>query len=207
MRDALASYAAALPIERRALIDEYAVADACIHVGGTGSVGLRSINVLLQGARRADILLLQLKEATTSALAPYLPGMLDPGHDGQRVVHGQRLIQAAGDILLGSPAALVNGRAWYVRQRSDWAFDGDADSSNPKELLLAAGGRGTVLARGHARSGDRFAIAGYLGKSSAFADGVTAFALRYADVVAADHAAVVRWRADHQPDTEQVAEA
>lgn len=158
-------------------------------VVGVGSVGTRCFVVLLTGRDADDPLFLQIKEATRSVLEDHLPNgpYVHPGH---RVVAGQRLMQAAGDIFLGWMTG-PQGRAFYWRQLRDMKGSADIAGMSPDELLEYARLCGTALARAHARSGDRVAIAAYLGGADTFDRAVADFALHYADQNAKDHAALV----------------
>ncbi|MDX2391343.1 MULTISPECIES: DUF2252 domain-containing protein [unclassified Streptomyces] len=181
-------YRASLPEERRLLLDRFHVVDVARKVVGVGSVGTRCFVVLLTGRDDADPLFLQIKEAVPSVLEAHLGRSAHP-HSGHRVVAGQRLLQAAGDIFLGW-ATGPEGRHFYWRQLRD--MKGSADVASMDPLLLEGYARlcGRTLARAHARTGDRFAIAGYLGAGDAFDEAVTRFALDYADLTVADHAAL-----------------
>ncbi|MGW1888710.1 DUF2252 domain-containing protein [Streptomyces sp. NPDC002004] len=179
-------YRSTLSEDRRVLLDRYRFVDAARKVVGVGSVGTRCFVVLLTGRDADDPLFLQIKEAGRSVLEDHLPRgpHLHPGH---RVVAGQRLLQAAGDIFLGWMTG-PGGRAFYWRQLRDMKGAADVASLDPEELARYARLCGTVLARAHARSGDRIAIAAYLGRADVFDRAVADFALRYADRTAADHA-------------------
>ncbi|MFJ5229458.1 DUF2252 domain-containing protein [Kitasatospora sp. NPDC088391] len=186
VRGLLADYRATLPEERGRLLDRYSYVDAARKVVGVGSVGTRCFVVLLRGRDADDPLILQAKEAGASVLEPYL----EPSryaHHGQRVVAGQLLTQAASDIFLGwmtGPA----GRHFYWRQLRD--MKGSAEVGTMTSAALRAYARlcGTALARAHARSGDRIAIAAYLGRNDTFDRAVAAFAHHYATLNGADHA-------------------
>ncbi|GLW67841.1 hypothetical protein Kpho02_01400 [Kitasatospora phosalacinea] len=186
VRSLLADYRATLPEERGRLLDRYRYVDTARKVVGVGSVGTRCFVVLLQGRDADDPLVLQVKEAQASVLEPYAgPGRYD--HHGQRVVAGQRLTQAASDIFLGwmtGPA----GRHFYWRQLRDMKGSAEVGTMTTRGLRAYAALCGTVLARAHARSGDRIAIAAYLGRTDTFDRAVAAFAHRYAGVNTADHA-------------------
>ncbi len=151
-----------------------------------GSVGLRAFVVLLQ-SRAGDPLILQFKEATESVLAAHL----DPSpyaHQGQRVVEGQRLMQAASDIFLGWSTSSLDGRHYYWRQLRDMKGSADIETTSPKSLRYYAGMCGWSLARAHARSGSPAAIAAYLGRRDRYDRAATTFAELYADLNAADYA-------------------
>ena len=163
-------------------------------VVGVGSVGTRAWIALLLGRDGGDPLFLQLKEAGPSVLEPFL-GRSEYDNCGQRVVAGQRLMQAASDIFLGWKriARGLDGRQrdFYVRQLHDWKGSADVERMRPKGM--AAYGRmcGWTLARAHARSGDRIAIASYLGRSDTFDQAIVAFSEAYADQNERDYDALV----------------
>ena len=186
----IAEYADTLPTDRRRLLQRYRYAHAARKVVGVGSVGTRCWVILLVGRDHGDPLFLQAKEAGPSALAPYVAhGGFD--HEGRRVVEGQRLMQAASDILLGWLSAEgLDGerRGFYVRQLWDWKASVELETMTP--ALLGTYGRlcGWTLARAHARSGDAAEIAGYLGSGDAFDRALAAFADAYADQNERDYA-------------------
>ncbi|KMS66718.1 hypothetical protein ACM01_45310 [Streptomyces viridochromogenes] len=186
LRKTFSDYRSTLSEERRLLLDRYRFVDAARKVVGVGSVGLRCFIVLLAGRDTDDPLFLQIKEARPSVLEEHLPSgpYVHPGH---RVVAGQRLLQAASDIFLGWMSG-PQGRAFYWRQLRDMKGSADVAAMSPDDLLAYARLCGTALARAHARSGDRIAIAGYLGSADTFDRAVTDFALAYADQTVADHA-------------------
>ena len=134
-------------------------------VVGVGSVGTRAFIVLLQGRDEQDPLFLQVKEATTSVLEDHLPKSRH--QPGQRVVHGQRMMQAASDIYLGWTKGVQEGRFLYWRQLRDMKGSAVVEAMTPLGLSFYARQCGWTLARAHARSGDPIAIAAYLGKSDA----------------------------------------
>lgn len=188
VRKIFSDYRSTLSEERRLLLDRYRFADAARKVVGIGSVGLRCFVVLLTGRDQGDPLFLQIKEARKSVLEEHLPQgpYVHPGH---RVVAGQRLLQAASDIFLGWMSG-PQGRAFYWRQLRDMKGAADVAGMSPADLLGYARLCGTALARAHARSGDRIAIAAYLGGADTFEQAVADFAVAYADQTAADHAAL-----------------
>ncbi|MFJ8195944.1 DUF2252 domain-containing protein [Streptomyces sp. NPDC096152] len=188
LRKIFSDYRSTLTEERRLLLDRYRFVDAARKVVGVGSVGLRCFIVLLAGRDADDPLFLQVKEARKSILEEHLPSgaYVHPGH---RVVAGQRLLQAAGDIFLGWMSG-PQGRAFYWRQLRDMKGSADVAGMSPGELVGYARLCGTALARGHARSGDRIAIAGYLGGTDTFDQAVAEFALSYAAQTADDHSAL-----------------
>ncbi|WP_354643965.1 DUF2252 domain-containing protein [Kitasatospora camelliae] len=182
-------YRGSLPDDRRALLDRFRFIDLARKVVGVGSVGTRCYIVLLEGLSSGEPLFLQVKEATRSVLEDYLPVSAYPNH-GQRVVNGQRLMQAASDIFLGWTAGPL-GRHFYGRQLRDWKGAVDMERITAPLLLQYARLCGLALARAHARSGDRIAIAGYLGTSDSFEQAVADFSVRYAEQTALDHAALL----------------
>ncbi|MET9828708.1 DUF2252 domain-containing protein [Streptomyces sp. NPDC006385] len=186
LRKIFSDYRSTLSEERRLLLDRYRFVDAARKVVGVGSVGLRCFIVLLAGRDTDDPLFLQIKEARQSVLEEHLPSGPHV-HHGRRVVTGQRLLQAAGDIFLGWMSG-PQGRDFYWRQLRDMKGTADVAGMSPDDLLTYARLCGTALARAHARSGDRIAIAGGLGGADTFDRAVTDFALAYADQTAADHA-------------------
>jgi uncharacterized protein (DUF2252 family) len=189
----LDSYRASLPADRQYLLDGYRFRHLARKVVGVGSVGTRAWIVLLTGADDSDPLFLQAKEAKASVLEPYAGTSRFQNH-GQRVVEGQRLMQAASDIFLGwCPAVGFDGgkRDFYVRQLWDWKRSVEIERLTPHGLQLYARMCGWTLARAHARSGDRIAIAAYLGRGEAFDSAIAGFAERYADQSERDHAALV----------------
>ncbi len=160
-------YRRALPTDHRHVLESYRLVDFARKVVGVGSVGTRCWIALLLGRDDADPLFLQIKEANASVLEPYTVKSEFASH-GQRVVEGQRLLQAASDILLSwATATGFDGvdRSFYVRQLWDWKISADLETITPKAMKLYSEICGWTLARGHARSGDRVAIAAYLGSS------------------------------------------
>ncbi|MEU5878613.1 DUF2252 domain-containing protein [Spirillospora sp. NPDC047279] len=193
LRELVSGYAETLSSERRRLLRRYRVVDMARKVVGVGSVGTRCWIILMLGRDDGDPLLLQAKEAGESVLAPFLESSEYKQH-GQRVVAGQRLMQAASDIFLGWRTVTgIDGRArdFYVRQLRDWK--GIAQPERMSPALMDAFGRlcGASLARAHARSGDPIAIAAYLGGGDAFDLALTEFAETYADQNERDHRALV----------------
>jgi uncharacterized protein (DUF2252 family) len=188
----LAAYRDSLPYERQRLLDQYRFVHMARKVVGVGSVGTRAWILLFEGLHSGDPLFLQAKEAQTSVLAPYL-GDSEYSNQGERVVAGQRLIQAASDIFLGWQR--TNGldgidRDYYIRQLRDWKASADVETFTPAGMAAYARVCGWTLARAHARSGDRVAIAAYLGKKETFDQAVAEFAVAFADQNDRDHAAL-----------------
>jgi uncharacterized protein (DUF2252 family) len=188
----IADYRDTLPEDRRVLLDGYRFVDAALKVVGVGSVGTRAFVVLMLGRDSGDPLFLQAKEAQRSVLEPYTePSAFE--NQGERVVQGQRLTQAASDILLGWVKATgIDGkqRDFYVRQLWDQKGSAKVENMTPQALSTYAEICGTTLAHAHARSGDRIAIAAYLGKSDSFDKAVASFAEAYADQNEKDYAAL-----------------
>jgi uncharacterized protein (DUF2252 family) len=182
---ALKSYRQTLTPDRQHFLDQYHPLDVAFKVVGTGSVGLRDYVVLLLGNGRTDALFLQVKEEPQSCYTCYLPDLRRAEHEGRRVVEGQRAMQAQSDFLLGWTA--IEGRDYLVRQLADHKASIEVEDLAGEGLLQYALVCGEVLAKGHARSGDPCALAGYLGSSSKFDTAITAFALAYADQTASDY--------------------
>jgi uncharacterized protein (DUF2252 family) len=177
------------------LIDCFEFVDMARKVVGVGSVGTRCWIVLMRGRDDDDPLFLQVKQAQRSVIAEY-GGIRahGPANEGERVVNGQRLMQASSDIFLGwqSTTSPDDGRRrdFYVRQLADWKGSAVPETMVPSGM--AAYGRlcGWTLARAHARSGDRIAIAAYLGDDTTFANAIAEFSGAYADQNERDHAAL-----------------
>jgi uncharacterized protein (DUF2252 family) len=193
IRRLLERYGQTLQSDRRFLLEQYRIADMARKVVGVGSVGTRCWIVLLLGRDDEDPLLLQAKEADESVLAPSA-GASGYRTQGERVVSGQRLMQATSDIFLGWDR--VEGfdgrrRDFYVRQLRDWKGIAEPESMVPAGMRTFGELCGATLARAHARSGDRIAIAAYLGGGDAFDRALVTFAERYADQNEKDHQALV----------------
>jgi len=180
IREQFRSYRATLQDDRRNLLERFEIVDAARKVVGVGSVGTRAFIVLLQGRDARDPLFLQIKEATTSVLEEHV-GKSKYRQHGERVVQGQRMMQAASDIYLGWTKGLDVRRHYYWRQLRDMKGSIEAESLLPAGLSFYGGICGWTLARAHARSGDPVAIAEYLGKTDAFDRSITDFSLAYAD--------------------------
>jgi len=189
VRDVLRDYRRTLAEDRRHLLRQFQLTHLARKVVGVGSVGTRAFVLLLMGTDGEDPLVLQAKEANASVLEPYLGRSAFPNH-GQRVVEGQRVMQAASDIFLGwHREAGVDGvtRDFYIRQLWDAKFSADVDRMPFERMLIYARMCGWTLARAHARSGDRVAIGAYLGEDTAFDRAVAGFAVAYADQTEADY--------------------
>jgi uncharacterized protein (DUF2252 family) len=183
-------YVRTLEDDRRLLAERFSVLDVAHKVVGVGSVGTRCFIVLMRGRDDNDPLMLQVKEAVRSVLEPYT-GRSRFAHPGHRVVAGQRIMQAASDIFLGwmtGPA----GRHFYWRQLRDMKGTIDVELARPAGLEVYAEACGWALARGHARSGQRIAIAAYLGAGDRFDQAVADFGVSYADQVEKDHALLLK---------------
>ena len=180
----LQQYRRTLQDDRKHLLEQYEVVDLARKVVGVGSVGTACFIALMAGRDDADPLFLQVKEAQGSVLERHLPKSRYRNH-GQRVVAGQRLMQAASDIFLG----WIRGpqRDFYWRQLRDMKGSAVIENMPPETFVAYAGLCGWALARAHARSGDRIAIAAYLGKSNTFARAIAEFSERYADQAELDH--------------------
>jgi len=180
----IAKYRRTLEPDRRRLLEQYEMADMAHKVVGVGSVGTRCWIILMLGRDGSDPLFLQIKEAQRSVLAHYA-GASKYASDGQRVVAGQRLMQAAGDVLLGWLRTEVGldgqPRSFYVRQLRDWKLSLDVAAMVPDTMRFYGEMCGWTLARAHARSGDRIAIAAYLGGADEFDQAIADFAVAYAD--------------------------
>jgi uncharacterized protein (DUF2252 family) len=192
--DLVTGYRRTLETDRRYLLEQFEFCDIAHKVVGVGSVGTRCWIVLMLGRDSSDPLFLQVKEAQESVLCRYV-GASKYANEGQRVVAGQRLMQASSDIFLGwqrVTAGLDNQtRDFYVRQLRDWKFSMDIGTMLPRGLRLYGQLCGWTLARAHARSGDRIAIASYLGASDTFDQAITEFSAAYADQNEKDHEALL----------------
>jgi uncharacterized protein (DUF2252 family) len=184
-RAAFARYADSLPPERRVLLDRYRLADLAFKVVGVGSVGTFCAIGLFADADGAT-LLLQIKQATASVLEPFAGASVFANH-GQRVVVGQRIMQAASDVFLGWTHDPESGRDFYVRRLKDSRLAAVGAVIEEQALPFAARLCGRTLARAHARSGDAAAISGYMGQGEAFDEAIANFALAYAQQTEQDH--------------------
>jgi uncharacterized protein (DUF2252 family) len=182
---AFSGYRATLPDDRRRLLERFHLVDMAQKVVGVGSVGTRAGILLLEGRNDADPLIMQFKEATSSVLEPYM-GASTASQHGQRVVEGQRYMQAAGDIFLGWVRG-DGGRDFYVRQLKDMKGSADIDTIQPMGLTAYARLCGVTLARAHARGGDVVAINAYIGTDETFTDALEEFAQVYADQAEQDY--------------------
>jgi hypothetical protein len=186
--------ASTLQEDRRVLLRRYGIVDAAVKVVGIGSVGLGAAVALLDAGDGRDPLFLQVKEAEASVLEAHL-GPSVHVHHGERVVTGQRRLQAASDVLLGWTTG-TTGRHLYLRQLQDQKAGAVVEAMTIEALRQWGKLCGWALARGHARSGDPVAIAAYLGDDAAFAHAVADFAVVYGDQTRRDHAAMIAAIAD-----------
>jgi uncharacterized protein (DUF2252 family) len=191
IREQLRTYRDTLQEDRRHLLEQFQVVDFARKVVGVGSVGTRAFIVLLQGRDQQDPLFLQLKEASASVLEDHLPKSRYAQH-GERVVHGQRMMQATSDIYLGWNKGVDVSRHFYWRQLRDMKGSAIVEAMAPFALNFYAGICGWALARAHARSGDPIAIAAYLGSSDKFDRSITDFCERYADQNEQDYQAFTK---------------
>jgi len=174
------AYRETLQEDRRHLLERFEIVDLARKVVGVGSVGTRAFIVLLQGRDDQDPLFLQVKEASASVLEGHLPKSRFE-EPGERVVQGQRLMQAASDIYLGWTKGVEDNRHLYWRQLRDMKGSALVETMTPVGLPVYAGICGWTLARAHARSGDAIELAAYMGKSDKFDRSITDFSERYAD--------------------------
>ena len=193
IRVLLRGYRSSLQSDRRHLLEDFRLAQVARKVVGVGSVGTRSWILLLFGRDEQDPLFLQAKEAGPSVLESFLGTGTHSSH-GERVVHGQHLMQESSDIFLGYKTVLgADGitRDYYLRQLRDWKGSALVEAMTPSGLAAYAQLCGWTLARAHARSGDRIAISSYLGASDTFDRAVAEFSETYADQNERDYDALV----------------
>ncbi len=190
VKDTWSKYLESLPDERRYLLDQFQIRDAALRVGGVGSVGTRCLIVLIESKTEEDALILQLKEAGPSVLEPYVSKPATLEH-GQRVVTGQRLIQATSDIFLGWHTSLFSKTEFYWRQLKDMKGSAEVAEMDFDHFKSYLGVCAWCLARAHARTGDETGIAGYIGKNDSFAEATGDFAVAYADQTERDYQALV----------------
>jgi uncharacterized protein (DUF2252 family) len=191
IRGVLGKYRRTLQSDRRHLLEQFTLVQMARKVVGVGSVGTRAWIVLMEAGDGVEPLFLQAKEAQPSVLAEYC-GRSQYTNQGERVVAGQHLMQAESDIFLGwtrAAGADKVDRDFYVRQLKDWKFSAPIELMVPAGMTVYAGLCGWTLARAHARSGDRVALAAYLGGSDKFDQAIAGFAETYADQNERDHAA------------------
>jgi len=193
IHDMFVRYRQSLQSDRRRLLEEFRIVDVARKVVGVGSVGTRAWIALLLGRDDADPLFLQIKEAQASVLSAY-SGSKRRTSNGRRVVEGQHLMQASSDIFLGWTDVVGTDdvkRDYYFRQLRDWKGSADVEAMDPERLATYAALCGRALSRAHARSGDRIAIASYLGSGSAFGTAIAEFAELYADQNERDYEALL----------------
>jgi uncharacterized protein (DUF2252 family) len=192
LRSLVSDYMRTLPPDRQHLLGRFRLTRVARKVVGVGSVGTQAWIMLMEAEDDLDPLLLQAKQAERSVLAAY-SGESQYDNQGERVVSGQRLMQAASDIFLGWQRTTVSGLGrtdYYVRQLRDWKYSAPIERMGPGEMADYGELCGWTLARAHARTGDRFAIAAYLGGSGKFEQAVADFGVSYADQTERDHAAL-----------------
>jgi uncharacterized protein (DUF2252 family) len=198
IHDLLQSYQQTLQSDRRHLLEQFRFVGIARKVVGVGSVGTRAWVILMLGSDGEDPLLLQAKEAQRSVLAEFV-GDSQYANQGERVVAGQHLMQASSDIFLGwDRVEGIDGvrRDFYIRQLRDWKGSADTDQMTPQSMAVYGRLCGWTLARAHARSGDRVAIAAYLGTGKSFDNAITSFSEAYADQNQRDFEALQKAAAD-----------
>jgi uncharacterized protein (DUF2252 family) len=186
-----AQYLDSLPEERRRLLTRFRISDAALRVGGVGSVGTRCFIMVLEGGAEDDAIILQQKEAGSSVLEAYTSSSKYES-PAERVVQGQRLMQAASDIFLGWHKSALSGHSYYWRQLKDMkgSLDvADLDTAGFETYLKVCA---VCLARAHGRTGDAAKISGYIGKGKPLVKSMVDFALAYADQTERDHRALVQ---------------
>ena len=192
LRSLVSQYGRTLPPDRRHLLEQFTLTRLARKVVGVGSVGTQAWILLMEANDGTGWLLLQAKQAQRSVLAGFA-GESQYDNQGERVVSGQRLMQTASDIFLGWQAATASGGTrtdYYVRQLRDWKYSAPIEEMDPATMATYGRLCGWTLARAHARSGDRIAIAAYLGCSDKFDQAVAEFGATYADQTERDHAAL-----------------
>ena len=192
LRSLVSDYRRTLPPDRQHLLGRFRLTRVARKVVGVGSVGTQAWILLMEAEDDLDPLLLVAKQAERSVLAAYA-GESQYDNQGERVVSGQRLMQAASDIFLGWQRTTVSGLGrtdYYLRQLRDWKYSVPIERMGPEEMADYGELCGWTLARAHARTGDRFAIAAYLGGSGKFEQAVADFGVSYADQTERDHAAL-----------------
>ena len=194
------SYRDTLSDDRRLMFDRYRLLDVARKVVGVGSVGTRCWIGLFEGRDdpTGDLIVLQAKQAVASVLERHV-GASEFDHHGRRVVAGQRLVQAAGDVFLGWAAGPETGNQYYVRQLWDAKGKADPMLMKPRALARYSALCAWILARSHARTGDAVQISGYLGKSKKWDNAMVTFAARYAATNDGRPRSVDRFRRTHRP--------
>lgn len=182
-------YRSTIAEERRHLFDRFRIVDIARKVVGVGSVGTHCwIALAVTDSEEQDPLFLQIKEASRSVMELFVGRSAHPNH-GQRVVVGQRMMQAASDVFLGWTTN-ADGRHFYIRQLRDMKGSFRLDTLSQSELSDYGSACAAVLARAHARTGDPIALSGYMGKGDAFERSLSTFSMAYADQAERDHAAL-----------------
>jgi uncharacterized protein (DUF2252 family) len=184
------AYFESLPDHVEVLLRRFRFRDLALKVVGVGSVGTRCYIILLEGRDSEDPFFLQVKEASRSVLENHLPESRYES-EGERVVAGQRVMQASSDVFLGWESTAATDSHYYWRQLKDMKASPDIDSASPESLYRFARLCGWILARAHARSGRSEEIAGYLGTAKTFDHALGEFAVAYADQNDADFASFV----------------
>ena len=184
------SYVASVSDEKQHLLRRYHLVDAAFRVGGVGSVGTMCMIALLQGGREDDALILQQKAAGPSVLEPYA-GKSVYATSAERVVHGQRLMQAASDIFLGWHRGIVSKNVFYWRQLKDMKGDVDPTTLNKAGFKDYVRLCAFALARAHGHGGNAASIGGYTGKGRRLGTAIAEFAVAYADQTERDHQALL----------------
>lgn len=187
-------YRATVRADRRNLLDQYEIVDVARKVVGVGSVGTHCYVALLMGRGELDVLFLQVKQASASVLEPYL-GRSEFDHSGERVVVGQRLMQAASDLFLGWATSTFE-RDFFVRQLRDMKMSADFATLPDNGFFQYAGVCGDTLARAHANTCDPSLIAEYVGSGEVLSSALTKFAVTYADQTEFDYAQLVAAQRD-----------
>lgn len=198
LQELLRAYRATLQPDRRHLLETYRLEHVARKVVGVGSVGMRAWILLLSGRDDDDPLFLQAKEAQPSVLEEFV-GSAGAETHGERVVNGQHLMQATSDIFLGWQSFEgIDGvrRDYFVRQLKDWKGSAAVETMTPESMARYADMCGWTLARAHARSGDRVAIASYLGSGDVFDQAIAKFSEAYADLTERDHQSLVQAERD-----------
>jgi uncharacterized protein (DUF2252 family) len=183
-------YVESLPPDRRRLIHRYRATDMALRVGGVGSVGTRCTILILQGGSADDAIILQQKEAGDSVLEAYL-GQSEHSNPAQRVVEGQRLMQASSDIFLGWHQSSITDVHYYWRQLKDMKGSVDPSALDEEGFKTYVAVCAVCLARAHARGGDAATISGYMGKGKSLGKAIADFAVAYADQTERDYQALL----------------
>jgi uncharacterized protein (DUF2252 family) len=198
LHDLLRAYRSTLQPDRRQLLESYRLEHVARKVVGVGSVGMRAFILLLSGRDDDDPLFLQAKEAQPSVLEEFV-GETGAESHGERVVNGQHVMQASSDIFLGWQSfdgADGVRRDFFLRQLKDWKGSAAVETMTPEAMTTYARICGWTLARAHARSGDRIAIAAYLGSGDVFDQAIAEFSEAYADLTERDYASLVQAESD-----------